>query len=150
LDAVIAGIGNIEIAVRPESQGTDARELARFGPRSAPTTHEFPIAIEFADAFIFAEFGDIIEAILVLNRIADIAELPRPGALVSTKGSQQFAFRRIDAQARIMGIADQEIAVPVDAQPAGPAIAVIGCGPDMVQEIAVAIENLNARCPIDE
>src|SRR5579864_5779910 len=49
-----------------------------------------------------------------------------------------------------MRIAYQQIAVFVDAQSTRPAVAIIGGRPAMIEEIAVAIKNLNARGPINE
>src|SRR5262249_29091687 len=71
-------------------------------------------------------------------------------SLLAAKSSEKLAFRGINPQAGIMRIADEKIAILVDAQSAGPAIAIIGRGPHMVQEMAVAVEHLDARGPIDE
>src|SRR5207253_10442732 len=49
-----------------------------------------------------------------------------------------------------MRIADEQVAVAVDAQAAGPAVAVVGRRPRSFEVIAVRVEDLNARGPIDD
>src|SRR5262249_25382895 len=65
-------------------------------------------------------------------------------------GAQQLPFGRINAQAVIMGVADEQVAIAVDAQPAGPAVAIIGSRPGVTQVFAVAIIRLNACGPVDQ
>src|SRR5437773_8357917 len=48
-----------------------------------------------------------------------------------------------------MRIANENVAVAVDAQAAGPTIAVVGRGPAGAEEMAVAVEHLNASGEID-
>jgi hypothetical protein len=47
-------------------------------------------------------------------------------------------------------VAEEEVAVPVDAQAAGPTVAVIGRGPAGAEELAVPVEHLDARREIDD
>src|SRR6516162_3852083 len=49
-----------------------------------------------------------------------------------------------------MRIADDHVASCIDAQAAGPAVAVVGGGPGDVEVFAVAVEDLDARGPIDD
>src|SRR4029079_19317877 len=102
------------------------------------------------DALGLAELRDVVEAALVLHRVADVAELPRRGAGLAAEGAQQLALRRVDAQAVVVRVADEEVAVAVDAQAAGPAVAVVGRGPARPEEAAVAVERLDAGGEIDD
>ena len=58
--------------------------------------------------------------------------------------------RGINAHGVIVRIADNDIAIAIDAQAAGPAVTKIGRGPGDAEEFAVAIERLNAGGPIDD
>src|SRR5215207_9751658 len=49
-----------------------------------------------------------------------------------------------------MRIADDEVAFMIDAQARGAAVAIIGRRPGYIEKLAVAVERLNARRPIDE
>src|SRR5216684_709274 len=49
-----------------------------------------------------------------------------------------------------MRIADDHVTFCIDAQAAGPAVAVVGGGPGDVEVFAVAVEDLDARRPIDD
>ena len=108
------------------------------------------VVVELGDAMVLAELRDIVKAILILHHVADVAELSRQRARLAAELFQLFALRRIDAEAVIMRIADDEIVVDVHAQAAGPAIAIIGRGPGGAEIVAVAVVNLDARGEIDD
>src|SRR5205823_3114247 len=99
LNPVVAGVGDVEVAVRAERQRPRAGEPARLAPRAAPAFDEVPVGIELADALILAEFGNVKVTVLVLDDVADVAELPRRGTGLAANFLQLFAVRRVDAQA---------------------------------------------------
>src|SRR5262249_19853399 len=125
-------------------------KLARLVTRLAPALDELAVAIELADPLILAEFADVIEAVPVLHDVADIAELPWLRAADAANGFQFLSFRRIDAERVIVGIADNEVIVGVDAQAAGPAVAVIRRGPGWAEVLAVAVIDLDAGREIND
>src|SRR5207244_7883051 len=77
LNPVITGVGHVQVAVRAERQRPGAGELARFVARAAPALEELAARVELGDALVLAEFGDVQIAVLVLDYVADVAELPR-------------------------------------------------------------------------
>src|SRR5262249_27545387 len=89
--------------------------------------------------------------------VTDVAELPRRGARLAADLAQ-FAGSLprphvgdgIDAQAVVVRIADQEVAVAVDAEAAGPAVAVIGGGPGGAEVAAVAVVDLDGGGETDD
>src|SRR5262249_20671874 len=126
LDAVVAGVGGVEVAVGAERQRPNAAELTRLLAVAAPGEEELAVGVELADAMVLAELGDVPVAVGVLNDVADVAELPGPGAGLAAEVAQLDAVGVVDAPAVVMGVADDEVAVTVDAQTTGPAVAVVG------------------------
>ena len=57
LDAMVAGVRDVEVAVGPERQGANAGELARLRSRRAPALDELAVGIELGDALVFAELA---------------------------------------------------------------------------------------------
>src|SRR5262249_31818900 len=149
LNPVIDGIGRVQVAIRPEGKGADAGELPGLVALLAPALHEPAVAIQLRNALILAELGDVKKAVSVLDRVADVAELSGARAHFTAEFAQLGAVGRVDAQAVIVRIANDEVAVAVDAQPAGPAVAVVGCLPAR-KVVAVTVEHLNAGGEIDD
>src|SRR5205823_6422042 len=58
LDAVIAGVGDVEIAVGADREGTGPRELPGLRAGAAPALHESAFAVELGNALVLAELGD--------------------------------------------------------------------------------------------
>src|SRR5437868_12500360 len=58
LDAVVAGVGQVEIAVRPERHSADTGELADLRAGAAPAFDELPLGIELGDALVVAELRE--------------------------------------------------------------------------------------------
>src|SRR5262249_42572679 len=77
LDAMIAGIRHVKMAIGPESQSTGTGKLSGFAARAAPAAKESALAIELGDALVLAEFRHIVVARAILDHIADIAPFPR-------------------------------------------------------------------------
>ena len=119
LDAMVASVGKIQIAVGPQRHGPHTRELAKLSAGAAPALHELAVGIELGDALVVAKLGDVKVAVLVTQAIADIAELARFAARIAADRPQQLALRRIDAHAMIVRIADDEVVILVDASPLG-------------------------------
>src|SRR5262249_26433017 len=125
LNAMVASVGHVQVAVfGTEGQGPSAGELAGLRSGTAPALDKSAIGVELADPMGRVELGDVIVAVFILHDIADVAELPRTFAclaadLADLPGSfaPVDAVERIDADAIVVRIADEEIAVPVDAQP---------------------------------
>src|SRR5213078_3598295 len=89
----------------------------------APAAQELTVRVEFADALVLAELRDVIVAVIVLHGVTDVAQLTGRGAHLAADGFQQLAFRGVNAQTAVVRIADEQVAVAVDAQAAGPAVA---------------------------
>ena len=118
---------------------------------------KLPVGVELADALVFAELGDVEIAVVVLHGVADVAELSRLGAGLAAELAQLarrlaglHVRNGIDAQAVVVRIADEQVAVAVDAEAAGPAVAVVGRGPGRAEVMAVAVEDLDAGGEIDD
>src|SRR5262249_37946742 len=150
LDAVVAGVGDVEVAVRAEGQGASAGELAGFGAGAAPAFHELAVLVELADALVLAELGDVVKTVLVLHHVADVVQVARFGAGAGADAAQLLALGGINAKTVVVGIADDEVAVVIDAQSAGAAVAVVGSGPGVAEVFAVAVVNLDAGGVIDD
>src|SRR5439155_70449 len=150
LDAVIACVGDVEVAVRPDGEGAGPRELSGLRAGAAPALHQSAFAVELGNALVLAELGDVVEAVGVLHHVADVAKLPRLRPRLAAEATQLFAFGRVDAEAVVVRIADNEVAVAVDAQPARPAVAVVRRFPAVLQIMAVAVEDLNAGREVNE
>src|SRR5205085_9266298 len=131
---------------RPQRQRPDAAELARLGPRLAPALDEAEAGVELADAVVLAELGDVVIAVVVLDHVTDVAELAWPAAGLAAEDAQLLALGvgRVDADAVVVRIAEEEVAVAVDAEAAGPAVAVVGRVPSLAEVLAVAVVDLNA------
>src|SRR5262245_58651191 len=70
LDAMIASVGDIQLAVRCQGQCSDGIEPPWFATLATPTAKKAAIGGELADALVFPEFGDVIIAICVLDGVA--------------------------------------------------------------------------------
>src|SRR5262249_15246076 len=116
---------------------------------AAPTLHQLALLIHFGDSIqLYAGFRDVEIPVRVLNRVGDIIQLK--AGIVAADLSQLDALGRVYPDAVIMRIADDQVAVPVDAEPAGAAVAVIRRGPSWAEVLAVAIEDLDASGKIDD
>src|SRR5262249_47611839 len=144
LDAVVARVGDVEQSVRPQGQRPGAGELSRLAARRPPTADEAAVEVELADALVLAELGDVEVTVAVLHHVTDVAELPRRGAGVAADLAQLLAVGRVDAEAVVVRIADDQVTVAVDAQPAGPAVTVIGRRPGRAEVTAVTVVDLDA------
>src|SRR5262249_51372461 len=109
-----------------------------------PALDELAVGVELADALVVAELRDVEVAVGVLHRVADVAELPRLLAALAAERAQQLALGRVDAEAVVVRIADEEVAVAGDAQAAGPAVAVVRRLPGGAEVLAVAVVDLDA------
>ncbi len=67
LDAVVAGVGDIQVAVRAQGQRPGPAELPRLGARAAPALHELAVRVELADALVLPELGDVVVAVCILD-----------------------------------------------------------------------------------
>src|SRR5947209_11701827 len=90
LDAMVAGVGDVEVAVRTQRQRPDARELTRLRTGSAPALDELAVGRELADAVRVVELRDIVEAVGIDDRVGDVAELARSVALGAAEGPPQL------------------------------------------------------------
>src|SRR5262249_60658921 len=75
---------------------------------------------------------------------------PRPGARLPAERAQQLALGGVDAEAVIVRVADDQVAVAVDAQPAGPPLAVVGRRPGGAEVVAVGVVDLDAGGEVDD
>src|SRR5205814_9987598 len=75
LNTVVAGVGNIEVAVRPQRQGPCAREFAGTGARTAPALDERAVGSELGNPAVLAKFRHIVITVGVLYDVADVTEL---------------------------------------------------------------------------
>ena len=115
-----------------------------------PQQHKkLALRIKLADPLVLAELGDEVVAVVILHDIADVAELTGSGARRAAELAQFDAFGRVNAKAVIVRIADDQVAVAVDAEAAGPAIAIVRRRPGGAEVMAVAVVDLNARGEID-
>src|SRR5262249_3463079 len=80
LDAVVTGVGGVEQAVWAQGEGADAGELAGLAALAAPGRDVLAIAVELGDALHLAELGHVEVAVVVLDHVADVAELSRGAA----------------------------------------------------------------------
>src|SRR5262249_26576431 len=149
-DAVIDRVRDVEQAVRPQGQAADSAELARGGAHLAPRLDYLAARVQFRDPFAQVELGDVIIAIRVLNRIADVAILPWLGPRRAGEDWQFLALGRIDAQAVVVRIADDQVAVAVDAETRRPADAEVGRRPGRADVVAIEVEDLDACRVIDD
>src|SRR5579884_1414455 len=85
LDAVVAGVGAVQQAVGADDHGPQPGELGGARSWSAPALDEMTVAVELADALVLAELGDVVEAVGVLDDVADVAELSGSGAAVAAE-----------------------------------------------------------------
>ena len=153
LDAVVAGVGDVEqVAVAgPRARAAHAANWPGPVPALAPALDELAVRVELGDALVLAELGDVVVAVGVLHHVADVAELARLGAGLAADSVLAAPCRRaIDAEAVVVRIADDQVAVAVDAEAAGPAVAVVGRGPGGAEVLAVAVEDLDAGGEIDD
>src|SRR5207247_2381242 len=102
LHAMIAGVGHVQVAVRPEGHGADPGKLARLRSRRAPAHQELSVRVELADPLILAELRNVVVAVVVLQGIADVTELTRFGACLAAESAQQLTIGRIDANAVVV------------------------------------------------
>src|SRR5262249_25569555 len=134
LDAMVGGVGHVQVAVGAQREGAGPAELSRLEARRAPAADELAGFVPLGESGVLAGLGDVVETIVILDDVADVGELawrcPRPG-LYAAKLLAGVGV--VDAEAVIVRVGDDEIAVAVDAQPAGPAIAVVGGGPGQVE-----------------
>ena len=149
LNAMVGRIHHVEEAVWSQSQSANTAELPWLRADASPGLDEVAVLIELADPLVFAKLGDIEKAVRILDDVADVAEFPRPGAGLTAVDAQLLTVGRVDSPAVVMRIADEQIAVAVDAQAAGPAVAIVGGCPAQVQEMAVAVEGLDAGREVD-
>src|SRR5262245_24114932 len=108
---MIASIRGVQVAVGADRQGADAGELARVGAWFAPTGEELAVRVELADPLVLAELRDIVVARFVAHRVTDVAELAGGRALFAADALEQDAVGRIDADRRVVRIADDQVAV---------------------------------------
>src|SRR5262249_22380204 len=133
LDAVVVGVRHVEVAVGPQRQRPRALELPRLAAGAAEGAHELAAGVELADPLHLAELADVVEAVLVLHHVADVAELARSAAGPAPDLAQLLALGRVDPEAVVVRVADDQVAVAVDAQSAGPPLAVVRRGPGAAQ-----------------
>src|SRR5437763_1414738 len=92
--------------------------------------HAVVLAVDHVDApLAVPELRDVEKAVGVLHRVADVAELSRLRTRLAADGFQELAVRRVDAEAMVVRIADEQVAVAGDAEATGPAVAEIGRHP---------------------
>src|SRR6266852_8292156 len=146
---MVASVGDVQITVRSQGERPGARQLTRLVAGTAPALEEFAVRIELTDPAIFAEFRDVIKTVGVLHGVANVAELPRLMAGFTPDLLQLHALGIINPQAMIVRIADQEIAVTVDTQSTGPAVAIIGSRPRSAQKVPISVKHLDAGRKVD-
>src|SRR5262245_18792036 len=100
-------------------------ELARLYPRASPRRDEAPFGIKRADPLIFAKLGDVINPVFVLDGVADVSQLAGSRTRGAANRPQELQPGRIDSEAMIVRVADEQVAVAVDTQSTGPAVAVV-------------------------
>src|SRR5262249_15685084 len=144
LDAVVAGVGDVEQPVGPQSQGAGAGELAGSAALAAPGGDVVPGGVEFGDPLHLAELRHVEEALLVRDHVAEVAELPRGAAGAGGDDTELRSVVAVDAEAVVVRIADDQVAVAVQAQAAGPALAVVGGGEGDAFVLAVEVVGLDA------
>src|SRR5205807_7670359 len=98
---MVAGVGDVKVAVGAERHGADAGELAFLDAGRAPAMVERAVGLQFGNAVIITPLGDVEIAGLVANGIADVAEQSRFGARLAADGSEQVAVGRVDTHAVI-------------------------------------------------
>ena len=140
LDAVVAGVGDVEQPVRRGQAAAGARvvaaapaeeELAHVRPRRAPAVQERAAGMEAVDAV--APVGDEERPVVRHGERADRAQLARPLA-GGADLAQELPLRREDLHDVRALVADVDVAVRADrdrlreAQDAARALADLGCG----------------------
>ena len=109
-----------------------------------------PSSSSFGDALVDAELAHIVEAVGILNRVADVAILAGLGPLLAADLLDLGAVRFIDADAGIVRVADDQVAVFGDAQAARPAVAKIRSRERRADVIAIEVIRLNAGGEVDD
>src|SRR5437764_10977382 len=71
LDAVVARVGDVKQPVRPQCQCPNSAEFALTGAGLAEPSDKFTVGIEFRDPLVDSKLTDVVEAIRVLDRVAD-------------------------------------------------------------------------------
>ena len=148
---MIAGIGDPDPVLRIDGQVLRATELTRFATTSAPLHQELPVRREFLDAIVFTVFGDVVAAVRVLDGVGHEIEFARSvtGRAANRAIFQQFAQRRVDQHAKIVGVGDQQIALPIETQSGRLAVGDFR-SPPTPQILAVPREDLNAARHVDD
>ena len=108
----------------------------------------FPSRRELLDAVVFAVLGDVVVAVGVLDASVTKPNLPGPCRLAADL-AEQLALRRVDEQAVVVRVGDEQVAVAVDAEARGPALFVDRRLP-VAEVIAVGVEDLDAGGHIDD
>src|SRR5205807_735243 len=126
LDAVIARIRSIEQAVRSESERSEPLELPGASAAAPPAHDKLAVRVQLRDPVVLAELRDVVEAVGILHHVRDIAELPGFLPRGAADHSQLRAISSVHTQTVVVRIADDQVAGAVEAQPARPAVAVIG------------------------
>src|SRR5262249_35416490 len=103
-----------------------------------------------ADTVVLAKLRDIVVTVRVLHRVTDVAQLAGLAAGCAADGAQELAIAVVDAQAVVVRVRDEEVAVAVDTEAAGPALAVVGGRPGGPQVLAIAVVDLDAGGEIDD
>ena len=82
------------------------------GSRPAPALEEAPFRIEFADAVVLSEFRDVVVAVLVLHRVADIGELTGPAPCLAADLAQGRRLIAEGAKADADSVVKYKLAIP--------------------------------------
>src|SRR5262245_12417894 len=147
---MVASVRHVEKAVRAECQRPRPRKLPRLRALAPPALHDLAVRVQLRDPFVLAELGDIVITVFILDRITDIGKLAGFCACLAADLPQLDAGGGVNPQAVVMRVAHQQVAFAIDAQTAGPAIAIIRRRPGRAEVTAIAIVDLKPGREIDE
>src|SRR5262249_1532091 len=122
----------------------DTAEFARAGALLAPRLHDVPVGIHLGDALVQLELRGVVIPVLILHAGADVAELARLMSGRAAELAQFLALGSVEADAVVVRVADDEVAVAVDGEVAGAAVAVVGRCPGRADVLAIEVEDLHA------
>src|SRR5260370_1117931 len=149
LHAVVVRIHYVNSALAVYHEGPGVVQSPRLAARPAPDAQRLSFRREFLHPAVFV-LHDIKTSIGSAGEIVGHFHLARLAASLAAELAKFSTVGRVDAEAVVVRIGHDQIAVAVDAQATGPAIAVIGRGPSRPDVFAGEIEPLNPGAVIDD
>lgn len=147
LDPAVTGVGDPQVIVFVHQHALGALELPGALSMLAPLVDKFSLGSEFLDPVVISVFRHVEVAEGVLNGIREESEFAWSPTVDTANRSvfEQFAFVSVEQHAKIVRVANHEMAVLADRQAARFALEAFR-GPPGSEKISIPVKDLNPGC----